>query len=73
MGHSARYLPKLGDEVTVLGQKGLFVVIAVRTEPESVDSKFSGPQEFILRNTSWRTLKPTKNVRWDVTPARDTS
>ena len=42
MKHPARYFPKLGDEVTVSGQKGFFVVIAVRTEPESVDLKFIG-------------------------------
>jgi hypothetical protein len=61
MEHSARYIPKMGDEVTALGQKGLFVVIAVRTEPESVDLKLTGPREFILRHTPWGALKPTKS------------
>ena len=54
-----RYVPTLGDEVTVLGRKGVFVVIAVRTQPESVDLKLTGSREIILRNTLWRTLKPT--------------
>jgi hypothetical protein len=63
MKHSPRYIPKLGDEVTALGQDGLFVVMAVRTKPESVDLKLTGPREFILRNTPWGSLKPTKEIR----------
>jgi hypothetical protein len=73
MKRSARYIPKLGDEVTALGHNGLFVLIAVRTKPESVDLKLAGPREFILRRTPWGVLKPTKKIREDVTPARDAS
>jgi hypothetical protein len=63
MEHSARYIPKMGDEVTALGQTGLFVVIAVHAEPESVDLKLTGPREFILRHTPWGALKATKKTR----------
>jgi hypothetical protein len=62
MEDSARYVPTLGDEVTIVGRKGLFVVIAVRTRPESVDLRLTGSRGFILRNTPWRTLKPAGNV-----------
>jgi hypothetical protein len=62
MEGSVRYVPTLGDEVTVLGRKGRFVVIAVRIKPESVDLKLTGSRELILRNTPWRTLRPAGNV-----------
>jgi hypothetical protein len=74
MRHPGRYIPKLGDEVTALGHHGPFVVIAVRSKPESVDLMLAGgPREFILRQIPWGTLKPTKKIREDAIPARDAS
>ncbi|HMG01592.1 MAG TPA: hypothetical protein VK596_00580 [Edaphobacter sp.] len=55
-----RYIPKKGDEVSVLGQNGPFKVIAVKTEPNFVEVKLIGPREFILKNIPWGSLTPLK-------------
>jgi hypothetical protein len=62
MKDPAGYVPRLGDEVTVSGNKGFFAVVAVCAKPESVDVRFVGPQELILRNISWVALKPTSRL-----------
>jgi hypothetical protein len=62
MEHSTRYIPKMGDEVTALGHSGVFVVIAVHTEPEWADLQLTSPRTFILSRIPWGALKPLKKT-----------
>jgi hypothetical protein len=65
-----RYIPKKGDEVAVLGQNGPFKVVAVKTEPNIVEVKLTGPREFSLKNIPWAALTPLKkSIREDMNQA----